>query len=1039
MKKILSLLTVFLFAGGMYLHAQTTNATGTVTDERGQPITAASVVIKGTSQGVTTDQNGRFSIPIPQGRTTVLIISSVGYIDQEVSTTGTPFIVALEGNVGTSEVVITALGVRKEKRALGYATQEVKSESLLEAKQPNLLNALQGKVAGVQINSTGGAPGQGVSILIRGIKSLNPGKNNQPLFVIDGVVMDNSTQTVSTQGSLRGMSNRAADINPDDVESVSILRGGAATALYGQAGSNGVVLITTKGGQAGKLKVTLNTSYGLDEVNKFPDVQMKFTQGYEGAYDKNSFWPSWGPTVEAARAIDNTHPAQIAHHYKQGYQQGNQFRTSIGVAGGTERAMVSSNISYFKQNGTIPFTDYQNISARLSTNFKLSDKLSFAPTLIYIKSGGLRYNADRYNESLTYWSPRWNVMDYINENGTMKSYGNNNPIYGAATNQFRDDVNRLLANGLISYKPFNWLSFDYRLGMDYYTDFRRHTAPGPQGLVDEIVYEDNGRGFVNEYRIQNKIINSNLIATLSKSFGEFNTTLRLGNDVRDQSYNRLTAEGSELDIPSLLSLNNTKIRTNSQYMDNYRIVSAFGELAFDWDNKLFVSVTGRNDWSSALAKGLNSYFYPSVSVSAILSDMVALPEAISFAKIRGSWADIGKDTDPYQISTYYASSVLTSTGQVLWSRSSQKGEPSLKPEMTSTLELGTELQFFKNRLGIDFTWYKLNSRDQIIPVSVSPTTGFTSLITNAGEIENKGIEISLNATPVRNADFEWNIGANYTRNRNMVLSIREGLTEIVLGSQFGYANSTVTMKYVPGYAVGNLYGATYLRYYGDKTDDKLTIDNSLPLVIAATGSNRGFPVRDGTQRIVGNAMPDWIGGLRNSFRYKNFNLSFSFDAQIGMEKFNQLANFMSAFGIDKGSENRDQFMVFQGVKPDGTPNQESVFLGQGTASDGRNYGAGYARNVYRGISENFVEDASWTRLRNVSLSYRLPESLFSNGFIEGATIGVTGNNLILWTKYSGFDPETSSFDAGSNMAAGFAGFSYPAMRSYIASIQVNFK
>ena len=1040
LKKMWCLLAVLLFGSGVWVHAQTVDVTGRVTDERGQPIANASVIIKGTQRGTTTNEDGRFSLPIPAGGPTTLSISSIGYVTQDVTTTGSSFVVALTGNTGTSEVVITALGVRKEKRALGYATQEVNSETLVEAKQPNLLNALQGKVAGVQINSTGGAPGQGASILIRGIKSLDPGKSNQPLFVIDGVVMDNSTQTVSTQGSLRGMSNRAADINPDDVETISILRGGAATALYGQAGSNGVVLITTKSGKAGKLKVTLNTSYGIDEVNKFPEVQMKYTQGYLGEYDPISFWPSWGPTVEAARAIDATHPSEIYDHYAQGYRRGNQTRTSIGIAGGTERAMLSSNISYFKQNGTIPFTDYQNISARLSTTFKISDKLSFIPTVMYIRSGGLRYNADRYNESLTYWSPRWNVMDYINPDGTMKSYGNNNPVYGAATNQFRDNVNRILANGAISYEPLKWLRFDYRLGLDFYTDFRRHTAPGPLGTVDEIRYEDNGLGFVNEYRIENRIANSNLMATLTHDWSEkFNTTLRLGNDVRDQHYSRLSAEGSELDIPSLLSLNNTKIRTASQYMENYRIVSAFGELSLDFDNKIFLSVTGRNDWSSALAPGLNSYFYPSVSLSAVVSDMVTLPSAISFAKLRGSWAEIGKDTDPYRINTYFGSSILTSTGQVLWSRSTQRGEATLRPERTATLELGAELQFLRNRLGLDFTWYKLNSRDQIIPVAISPTSGFSTLITNAGEIENRGVEISLNATPIRSEDFEWEIGANYTRNRNKVLSIREGLTEIVLGSQYGYANSTVTMKYVPGDPVGNLYGSSQLRYYGSKTDDKTTIDHSLPLVIAATGSNRGFPVRDGTQRIVGNAMPDWIGGLRNSFRYKDITLSFSFDAQIGMEKYNQLSNFMTAFGISKFWEGRDEFVVFDGVLPDGTPNSQSVYMGQGVASDGRDYGAGYARNVYRGVSEHFVEDASWVRLRNLSLGYRIPETVFSNSFIEGITVSLTGNNLWLWTPFTGFDPESSSYSAGSNMGAGFAGFTYPAMRSYIASLQVNFK
>jgi len=1035
-----NLLMIWLLICPIILLAQQRQITGRVTGENGNGIASASVVEKGTTNGTSTAADGSFTLTI-SGNNAILIISNVGFASSEVSVGNQAAVtVVLVPDFGTSEVVVTAMGVRKQKRALGYATQQVNNQALVESRQPNLVNALQGRVAGVQINSTGGAPGQGASILIRGVKSLDPGKDNQPLFVIDGVVMDNSTNTVGTQAELRGMSNRAADLNPDDIENISILRGGAATALYGQAGSNGVVIVTTKSGKVGKLKVGLTTSYGIDEVNKFPDVQMKYSQGYTGVYDNKSFWPTWGPRVEDAKALDPTHPNELYNHYARGYEKGNQFRAGVTMSGGTERAMLSSSLAYFIQKGTIPFTDYSNISARLNTTFKLSDKLTVSPSFFYIKSGGLRYNADRFNESLTYWSPRCDVKDYKKEDGTMKTYGNNNPIYGAATNQFKDDVNRLIGNIAVGYAPLNWLRFDYRLGNDFYTDLRTYTAPGPLGLVDEIPYEDNGLGFVREYRIQNRVLNSNLMATLSKDWtSKLSTTLRLGNDVRDQRYNRLSAEGSELDIPTLLTLNNTKVRTNTQYVEQYRIVSAFGEFTADWDNKLFFTVTGRNDWSSALAKGNNSYFYPSVSLSGVVSDMVNLPSWWNYAKVRASWAEIGKDTDPYRINTYYASTVLQSSGQVLWTRSDTKGESTLKPERTTTLELGTELQFFKNRLGIDFTWYKLNSRDQIIPVSISPTTGFSSIITNAGELENKGIELAVNGSPVRNRNFSWDVNVNFTRNRNEVLRIREDLTEIVVASQFGYAGSSVTMKYVPGAPVGNLYGSSYLRYYGNKTDDGVTIDNSLPLVIAATGSNAGFPVRDGTQRILGNSQPKWIGGIQNTLRYKNFTLAFLFDTQQGQMRYNQLDNFMAAFGIAAYTENREETTTFDGVLPNGSPNTQVVYYGQGVGPDGRNYGAGYYRNVYRSSSENFVEDASWVRLRNLSMSYRLPQSVFANTFIDNMTVTFTGNNLLLFTDYSGYDPESSSFSAGSNAASGFAGFTYPAMRSYIATLNVNFK
>lgn len=1039
MNKTLYAWLLFILSMPTVAFSQSRQVSGTVTDDNGVPLASVSVIQKGTTNGTVTNQDGLFSLTV-NGNQPILLVSYVGHEPMEIRVGNrATYEVALTPTSNLGEVVVTAFGVKKQKRSLGYATQEISASELATSKQTNLVNALQGKVAGVQINSGGGAPGQGASILIRGVKSLDPGKNNQPLFVIDGVIMDNSTSTVGQQASLRGMTNRAADINPDDIESISVLRGGAATALYGQVGSNGVVVITTKSAKAGKMQVGVTTTYGIDNVNKFPDVEYRYTQGYSGSYDSTSFWPSWGPTVEAAKLIDPSHPNQIFDHYKRGYQQGDQFRTSINMSGGTEKALIGSSISYFKQNGTIPFTDYKNISARVNGTFKFSDKLKFSPSFNFINSGGYRYNADRFNESLTYWSPRWDVKDYIKPDGTMKTYGNNNPIYGAATNRFKDDVNRLLANMALTYSPLKWLDFDYRLGMDFYTDFRRYTAPGPKGLVGERTYEDNGKGFVNEYRISNRILNSNLMATMKHDWSsKLSTTLRLGNDVRDQEYNRLTAEGNELDIPDLLSLNNTKNRTNSQYIEQYRIVSAFGELTVDYDNFLFFTATGRNDWTSTLAPGLNSYFYPSFSLAAVFSDKINLPDWFSYGKLRGSWAEIGKDYEPYSLSNYYGSSVLTSTGQVLWTRSDSKGERTLKPEKTKTLEIGTELRFIKNRLGLDFTWYKLNSRDQIIPVSISPTTGYTSVITNAGEIENKGIEVTLNATPVRNSDFTWDVNLNYTRNRNKVLSIKEGLKELVIASQFGYIGSSVTMKYVPGYAVGNLYGSSFLRFYGTTTDDKVTVRNDLPLVIASSGSNKGFPVRDGTQRLLGNSQPDWIGGITNNFHYQQFGLSFQFDAQQGMEKYNQLSNFMSAFGIAKYTENREETVVFNGVLPDGTPNKEVVYYGQGRGPDGRDYGAGYYRNVYRSVSENFVEDASWVRLRNVSISYGLPSSILKKSFISNATVTLTGNNLVLFTDYSGFDPESSSFSSGSNAASGFAGFTYPAMRSFLFSLNLNF-
>lgn len=1031
---------LLLLLGGLLLLlpdqglAQSRQVTGKITNQRGEPIPAATVKVKGATTATTTDDSGNFSLAISTSNP-VLVISSAGYNELEFRLgTSSTVNLSLQERSDMEEVIVTAFGVKKEKRALGYAAQEINGEDLVTMRQPNVINAMQGKVAGVQINSTGGAPGQGARIIIRGINSLDPSANNQPLFVIDGVVMDNSTVVEgNTQNQVRGMSNRVADINPDDIESMSVLKGGAATALYGSLGSNGVVVITTKSAKTGKMRVNFTTSYGIDEVNKFPDVQRTYTQGQNGVYDSISFWPSWGPTTEAARAIDPSHPEQIAHHYAQGYMKGNQFRTTVNMSGGTEAALLSSSVSYFQQEGTIPNTNYKNISARINGRFKLSDKLSFMPSLNFVNSGGLRYNADRYNESLTYWSPRWNVKDYILPNGVMVWHGNSNPIWGTATNQMRDNVNRVLANGLVNYRPLEWLSVDYRLGIDQYTDFRRHTAPGPRGLPNERTY-DNGLGFVNEQRIGNRIINSNLIVTANKDWSsKFNTVVRAGHDLQDYKFHSLYATGSQLDIPELLSLNNAMVRTNSESISRSRLVSVFGDVTLSWDNFLFLNVTARNEWTSTLPEGNNSFFYPSVSLSYVFSDMFKMPSWMTYGKLRASYAEIGKGTGPYRTNSYYFATPLTSTSQIIWSRSDQRGSPGLLPERTKTLEIGTDLKFLNNRLGLEFSWYQLTSTDQILPISVSPTTGYGTFIGNAGKLENKGIELALTATPVRNSTFTWDVNVNFARNRNKIVSLNEGLEEIAVLSQFGYSGATVTQKYIPGYPVGSLFGTTYQRYYGDKEDDGMTVDKSLPMVIGANG----FPIYDPTQRLLGNSQPKWLGGITNTFSYKNFALSFLFDTQQGQMRYNQLDNFMAAFGIAKYTENRNDIVTFPGVLANGTENTKPVWLNQGTGPDGVAYGDGYYRLVYRRISENFVQDASWVRLRNLSFSYNLPKALLQNSFIQGASVTVTGNNLILWTDYNGFDPESSSFNAGSN-ADGFAGFTYPALRSYLLTLNLNF-
>jgi TonB-linked SusC/RagA family outer membrane protein len=1040
-KMLLAFAVMLLMLNPNYLLAQNRTISGKITDENGQPIAYASISIKGSKKGMAANSDGMFSLTNVSSASIILKFSAIGYEDKELSIDAktNSLDIKLKSGTAISEVVVTAFGVKQQKKALGYAATEINSKQIMESKQPNLVNALQGRVAGVQVNSTGGGPGQGARIVIRGPKSALG--SNQPLFVIDGVIVDNST-VIDGGVSLRGMSNRISDVNPDDVESMSILRGGAATALYGFRGSNGVIVITTKTAKAGKVKVSYNTTLGTETVNKFPDVQTTYTQGYNNVYNPSDFFPSFGPSIAIAKTLDPTHPDQLFNHYARAYETGSQFRNTINISGGTDKALISSSLSYFTHKGVLPNTDYKNLSARINASLKLSEKLKINPSINYINSGGLRYNADRFNESLTYWSPRWDVRDYKNPDGTHKTYGNNNPVFGAYYNLFRDNVDRLLSNLAINYSPLSWLDISYRIGYDFTSDNRRATAPAQVPRAGVISFADNVLGFVGEYRVINKVLNSNFLATgRFKLNDKFNLTARVGQDLVDQSYNFQQTEGRELDVPTLLSLNNAKFITQNSRRTQLRTVGIFADATLNYNNYLYLSATGRNDWASSVASGNQSFFYPSISLGYVFSQHVRMPSWIQYGKLRGSYAKIGiAPVTPYLTNTYYNNAFGQPVNNVIgWTRDDVKGASELRPEFTDNREVGLEMQFLKGRIGLDFSYYKINSKDVVNSVLVANTTGFNSFVLNSGEIENKGIELVINGTPIKNKNFTWDISANFTSNRNRVISLAPGLNDIVITSQSGYLSSGATQRWVVGNPVGGLYGIGYQRYYGTEVDDKTTLRRDLPLLIATTGTGAGFPIRDVTnQRLIGNSLPRAIWGINNSFTYKQFNLSFLFDIRSGYQRYNQLANFMSAFGIAKYTEDRNSTRVFDGVVAGGAPNTQTVWLGQQVGPDGRNYGDGFYRLIHRGVTENFIEDAGWVRLRTLTLNYNLPSKLFKKiSLIKDASISLTGNNLLLWTKYSGYDPESSSTSADSN-GDGFSGFTYPGVRSYFVTLNVNF-
>ncbi|MFT4017153.1 MAG: SusC/RagA family TonB-linked outer membrane protein [Agriterribacter sp.] len=1022
---------------------------GRVTTAAGEPVPNATVMLLGTQKVSVANDNGEFTISGVKAGGYKLQISAVGFgtITQNVTVAdnaiATADVLMLEDKSNLTEVTVTALGIKKEKRSLGYAAQEVSSEALSASKQVNVVNALQGQAAGLQINSGGGAPGQGAKIILRGINSLDANRDFQPLFVIDGVPIDNSTD-VADGSDLMGMSNRAADINPDDIESINILKGGAATALYGLRASTGAIVITTKSGKAGRLKANYTSTYSIDEINKYPETQKKFTQGWFGEYvpsGPDAFWPAYGPTIAEAKAIDPTHPDELFNNYKHGYKTGNSFRNTITLSGGTDKAVLNGSVSQFNQEGIMPFTDYKNYSAKVGGELKFSEKFRAGMSVNYIKSGGRRGNSDRYNEALTYYSPRRDVWEYIKPDGTeitIDGAGIDNPIYLLYGRKYVDDVDRVISNAHFTYSPVKWLDFNYRLGFDIYNDKRTQTTPGPLGVPDEVYPQgDFESGTMMVYNINNRIMNSTLMMNIHNNIGaHLQSSFKIGHDLYEKRRTSSYINAKVAAVPTFYNLSNYQSVEKNSYESDYRIIGLFGDWTLSWDNFLYLTVTGRNDWTSTLSKANRSFFYPSASLSWVFSENIRLPEWWSYGKARFSVAKIGKDAPSYATSTGYDIGTALTTGALPFTLSTQNGDLNLRPEFTTSYEGGVELKFLHNRLGLDFTYYNNTSKDLIIPVSVPVTSGYSSIYLNSGSIRNKGVEISLSGTPIQTKDFSWDLRINYTANRNKVLSIYPELTEMIMATHYGYLSATVTQKNIPGHPVGDLYGRTYKRYFGTDTEDPAVLDKSRPLII---GSN-GFPELNSAtkQQYIANSQPKWIGNLSSTLRYKGLSLYFLFDAQQGVWRYNQFANFLASFALQKGAENRNDIIVFDGVLADGSKNTKAVWLGQGVGPDGADYGNGYYRNVYRGASETFIEDASWIRLRTLSLGYTLPESLVKrSGFIQGANINVTGTNLWINTKYSTFDPESSSFSSGS-VVDGFAGFTYPATRSFIISLNLNF-
>lgn len=1043
-KKLKSIVLVLFVLVVSFSFGQEITVQGTVTDDDNMPLPGVNIQLKETNTGTSTDFDGNYQIQAKQGD--VLVFSYVGFKTTEGTVTGSTLDLVLEEDANAlDEVVVTALGITREKKSLGYSVQEVKTEDLTREPQTNLLNALSGKVAGAQITSQGGAPGQGSSIVIRGINSIDPDADNQPLFIVDGVPISNDTYTAGG-GNLTGVTNRSSDIDLEDVESLSVLKGGAATALYGVRAANGAVIITTKSGKTGKTTFNLTASTSYDEADKFPKVQKKYTQGWAGEYD-DGFWPNFGPTVGEARKIDPEHRKTLFNNFKNAYQSGYTNKLHFSASGGSEKATFYAAYSRQDQKGIIPNTDYVRTGAKVSGDLKISEVFKVFGSVDYINSGGNKFNANSFNERLIYWAPQYDVNDAeFTEGplaGTQKGYYNNhtsggNPIYGTKVNKFKDNVDRFFGNLGFNLTPIENLDINYRFGLDYYSDARTGTGQGPTGIEGEFTYGDNEDGFIDETRILSKDLTSNLMVSYNNSISDvFDLTLRAGFDVFQRQFDQITTSGEDLDVYNLYHLSNAKIISTSQSFSRTRTIGVYGEASLSYNDFLFLTLTDRNDWASTLPKSNRSFNYPSVSLGYVFTENLDLSNWMTYGKLRGSWAQIGKDA----VTAYLTSDVYSATapdfpvnGVTGWTRPGNKADPNLKSELTQEIEFGAELKFFDNRLGVDVSWYKSNAQDQILRVPISESSGYGTFTTNAGEIQNSGIEVMLNAIPIETNDFSWNLYVNFSNNKNKVVNIREGIESVFVTSQSGMPNAAASQQLFVGEPYGTIMGTSWARYYDNPDDeDPLYVDKDRPLLIGEDG----FPVKNFNQKIIGNSTPDWMMNVGNTLSYKNLSLSFNFDFRQGFEKFDNLDNYMAGFGQATYTENRDQTMIFDGVLADGTKNTKEVWLGQGIGPDGVDYGNGYYRDYYRQLTENFVTDASWVRLKDVSLTYNFPKHWIDKLAMTNASLTASGHNIWLSTKYRGFDPEGSSSTSAN--ATGFDGLSaFPSLRSYALTLRLTF-
>ena len=1062
------------------IHGQVRDITGTVTDQAdNSPIPGVSVRIRGTATGAATDPQGRYRLSASAGA--ILEFSAIGYTTATVTIAASNVInVALNANDRQlSDVVVTANAIRREKRTLGYSAPTINNAELRQGQAPNLINSLTGRVAGVNITTTSNTPGASSRVVLRGGSSI--AGNNQALIVVDGVPIDNSS-VIGGGSSLSSVDfgNRGNDINPEDIASVTVLKGPAAAALYGSRASNGALIITTKSGTQGakKMEITFNTSNSFSSILKLPDLQNEYGQGYytdidaqgNASYEndpkENWSWGApfngivqpWGQQIDGERLTKpyEAVPNNIRDFFTTGFSTDN----NLSFSGGGDKTTFFLGLNSLNSNSIFPGNKdvYNRYNVRFNGTAAFSNKFTAGIAFNYSKinsnqvAGG-QGGASVYNnvlqtprdiplQDLRDLNNKFYGYGYTDANGILRAdrYG----YYGAYTmnpywvlenyNNF-NDVDRVTGNFNIGYKPFDWLDIKERLGIDSYTDRRMQQAPkyayipaDEAGNYSATANAANNNGL---YQIDQLNVNElvhDLMATASfKVSDNLSGSLMIGNNIRHRNTttnSQATNASGGLVVPGWYNLANSNgpVDIITDFISKRRLIGLYADLNLSFKDMLFLEATARNDWSSTLPAASRSFFYPSVSTSFLFSEVLKDNDAfnfLSYGKLRASYAQVGNDTDPYQLmTTFFRGEISGGFGSTTFPfgnvaalmSGSTIGNPDLKPEKTNSFEIGTELGFFQNRISLDFSYYANRSKNQILSIPIPGSTGYGFSVVNAGEVRNNGVELSLRGTPVKTAGgLSIELFATYTKNNSEVVELLPGIEQVSIG---GYSGMSIVA------AVGRAYGEFY-------AVDNLKDAQGRTVVDAQTG----LPVQTSSAQYLGSYNPKYQASIGTNIKYKNFALNALFDTKHGGVFYSRTRDIMGFNGTSAESGGPRIGVIF--------PN--SVYIDQ-AGNTVENQSATYNKQDYYSdlVAGQHIVDASFVKLRSLSLSYQFSKNFLKNSPLGALTVGLFGNNLFIWTPKSNqfADPEVNS--AGAGNAQGFDYTAQPSVRNYGINIRASF-